>query len=59
MKFYFLHKKSDDIGTTLKHKHPGTSKSDVKTLNKRIEKENIRPASSGLVQPVSIKLVIM
>ena len=36
-KFYFLHLKSDDVGTTLKH--PETINGDVKNLSKRIENE--------------------
>jgi hypothetical protein len=36
MKFYFIHMKSDGVGTTLKH--PKTMNGNVKNLNKRIEK---------------------
>jgi hypothetical protein len=35
MKFYFLHTKSDEVGTTLKH--PETINSNVKNLSKRIK----------------------
>ena len=36
-KFYFLHLKSDEVGTTLKH--PETINGNVKSLSKRIENE--------------------
>ena len=36
-KFYFLHLKSDEVGTTLKH--PETINGNVKNLSKRIENE--------------------
>ena len=35
MKFYFLHIKSNEVGTTLKH--PETINGNVKNLSKRIE----------------------
>jgi hypothetical protein len=42
MKFYFLHMKSDEVGTTLKH--PKTINDNIKNLSKRIkrkDKENV------------------
>jgi hypothetical protein len=38
MKFYFLHMKSDEVGTTLKH--PETIKGNVKNLSKRIKRKD-------------------
>jgi hypothetical protein len=38
MKFYFLHIKSDEVGTTLKH--PETINGNVKTLSKRIKRKD-------------------
>ena len=35
LKFYFLHMKSDEVGTTLKH--PNTLNGNVKNLSKGIE----------------------
>jgi hypothetical protein len=43
IKFYFLHMKSDEVGTTLKH--PETNNGNVKNLDNRIkrkDKGNIR-----------------
>ena len=37
LKFYFLHMKSDNIGTTLKH--PETINGNFKNLSERIENE--------------------
>ena len=37
MKFHFLHMKSDEVGTTLKH--PETINGNVKTLSKRIKRK--------------------
>ena len=38
MKFYFLHMKSDEVGTTLKHLE--TINGNVKNLSKRIKNES-------------------
>jgi hypothetical protein len=38
MKFYFLHIKSDEVGTTLKH--PETINGNVKNLSKRIKRKD-------------------
>jgi hypothetical protein len=38
MKFYFLHIKFDEVGTTLKH--PETINGNVKKLSKRIKKKD-------------------
>ena len=38
LKFYFLHMKSDEVGTTLKH--PEAINGNVKNLSKRIENES-------------------
>jgi hypothetical protein len=38
MKFYFLHIKSNEVGTTLKH--PETINGNVKNLSKRIKRKD-------------------